>query len=151
MEPYRGVQKVYHCGRDFVKPEPSRELPYLLCVFDSREASIGLFDGHRIVVKWHGYSNVPGKHGRGGQSQRRFERNRELALKHWFKKIAEKIRTFAARGDGTYRKLVIGCNGLNGKKLVSLLPGYIHIKEVKNVQYTCESGLWELVGMSRYT
>lgn len=145
------MQKIYHCGREFVKPEPPREYPYLLCVFDAREASIGLFDGHRIVVKWHGHSNVPGKHGRGGQSQRRFERNRELALKHWFKKIVEKIRIFAAREYGTYRELVLGCCGLNAGKLKEHIPGYIRIIEVRSVQYTCENGLWELVGMSRYS
>ncbi len=145
------MQKIYHCGRDFAKPEPPKEYPYLLCVFDAREASVGLFDGYRVVVKWHEYSNVPGKHGRGGQSQRRFERNREIALKHWLKKIAEKVRTFAAKEDGTYRELVLGCCGLNAGRLREHLPSYIHIKEIKNVQYTCESGLWELVGISRYS
>ena len=32
---------------------------------------------------------VPHKHGKGGQSQRRFERGRIEALKHWFKEVAE--------------------------------------------------------------
>ncbi len=34
-------------------------------------------------------SQVPGKHGRGGQSQRRFERLTEIAAHEWFVKCGE--------------------------------------------------------------
>jgi len=41
----------------------------------------------RLIL--HKESHVPRKHGKGGQSQRRFERDRLESLKHWFKKVAE--------------------------------------------------------------
>jgi len=41
----------------------------------------------RLIL--HKESHVPRKHGKGGQSQRRFERGRLESLKHWFKTVAE--------------------------------------------------------------
>jgi len=41
-------------------------------------------------------SLVPHKHGKGGQSQRRFERGRIEALKHWFKDVAEITEHFCS-------------------------------------------------------
>ena len=65
---------------------------YGLVVFDSRDATIALLKGKAIQVLKTTHSEVPGKMRAGGQSAVRFARNRELAQKAHFKKIAEYMK-----------------------------------------------------------
>lgn len=146
IENYEGNRKIYHCGNHFLKIKPRKDFPYLLVVFDLHEASIGTY-GETINVIWHDTSMVPNKHNMGGQSQNRFQRGRDIAIIHWMKKIAEKIELI--RDD---RAVIIGTCGINS----SLLEKYLseqtkeHILETKNIDYTSENGLWNLVGLSRF-
>ncbi len=63
---------------------------YGLMIIDRKECSIGLLKGQAIVSMHNKQSQVPSKHGRGGQSQRRFERLTEEAADAWFKHEGEK-------------------------------------------------------------
>jgi len=63
---------------------------YGLFLLDRRECTIGMLRGNRVTTLKYMTSQVPGKHGRGGQSQRRFERLTELAAHEWFVKCGEK-------------------------------------------------------------
>jgi peptide subunit release factor 1 (eRF1) len=96
--PYKGKETIYKCGREFVEPAPPQKSKYLLVVMDADECTIGLLNGKRIETLWHDTSNVPRKQGAGGQSKVRFARNRELALKHWYKEIADKMRDIVMKG-----------------------------------------------------
>lgn len=89
-----GVQ-VYRCDSSFyLDPlfdmiEPKEE--FGLFTMDRREATIAILKGKNITIVSHMTSNVPGKHGKGGQSQLRFERITEIIAQDWFKKVAEMI------------------------------------------------------------
>ncbi|MGB0652607.1 MAG: peptide chain release factor aRF-1 [Thermoplasmatota archaeon] len=63
---------------------------YGLMIIDRKECSVGLLKGKAIVSLHNQHSQVPSKHGRGGQSQRRFERLTEEAANEWFKRQGEK-------------------------------------------------------------
>jgi peptide chain release factor subunit 1 len=107
-----GVQ-VYRCD-SFFYLEPLQEMiepKEIIGLFtmDRREATIALLKGKSITIITHMTSNVPGKHGKGGQSQLRFERITEILAQDWFKKIAEmmnevfrdpKIKAIIAGGPG---------------------------------------------------
>lgn len=90
---------VYHCGSEFKAPEgfvlDDLNNKYLLVTLDANEVTIGKLNGKRIDVLWNEESFVPRKHNKGGQSKVRFQRNRELALKKWLGKVADKINEFA--------------------------------------------------------
>jgi len=118
VEDYNGKKRKYHCGRDYLRIEEAPYEPYLLVVVDSKEASIGLTDGEHIRCLWYDESFVMHKHGKGGQSQRRFERGREQALKQWFRKVVDKIRDF----DDGERRLIIGSCGLTTNQFYNELP-----------------------------
>ncbi len=98
--PYKGVDTIYHCGKEFKFPEEQRKARYLLVAFDAQEATIGLLDGKRITTMWTETSDVPRKHNKGGQSKVRFQRNREESLKQWYKTIAGKIQTIFEQEGG---------------------------------------------------
>ena len=59
-----------------------------LIVIDRSEAALGILRGATINTLKHMYSQVPSKHGKGGQSKQRFERLIEEAAHEWYKKVA---------------------------------------------------------------
>ncbi len=60
-----------------------------LVALDSKEAGFGILDGERLELIGNIASGIPGKSGKGGQSQRRYERERGMELKSYFHRIAE--------------------------------------------------------------
>jgi peptide chain release factor subunit 1 len=122
---------------------------YGLLVIDQGEATIGFLKGKRIEVVKNVPSLVPRKHGRGGQSQRRFERLHDIAVHEFFKKIAD-ITTEAFLDRKNMKGLLIG--GPARITANHFLNGdYLHheirkkVVDVFDVGYTDESGLRELV------
>jgi len=74
-------------------------------------------------------SRVPRKHGRGGQSQRRFERLIEIAAHEYFKKIGEMAsEVFLNQED--LRGVIVG--GPGPTKEYFLNEGYLHHEIQKN-------------------
>jgi len=93
-------------------------------------------------------SQVPGKHGRGGQSQRRFERNTEIAAHEWFVKCGQRAsEIFLA--EPKMKGLLIGGPGPTKQYFVNEV--YLHyqiqnkIIDTFDTGYTDEFGLRELV------
>ena len=142
---------LYRCdNRFFLEPlEQLQEIKeqYALLVIDRSEATLGLLRGARIKVLKHMFSQVPSKHGKGGQSRRRFERLIEEAAHEWYKRVAGTADDFFCAGD--IEAMLIGGPGatkdyfigkeylqyeLQGKVLSSFDTGY-----------TDETGLRELV------
>jgi peptide chain release factor subunit 1 len=60
-----------------------------LLVVDSKNASFGLLRSGSLQVLTHITSGIPGKTGKGGQSQRRYERERDMEIVSFFHRIAE--------------------------------------------------------------
>jgi len=58
-------------------------------VLDSKQASLGIQNGGRLEVKESITSGVAGKTSKGGQSQRRYERERDMEVTAFFHRIAE--------------------------------------------------------------
>lgn len=91
IEPIKSYQ--YRCDSTF-NLEPLKEMlkekdVFGLVVLDRNEATVGILDGKRIEPTKHLTSGVPGKHTKGGQSQRRFERLRLIAIHEFYKRIGE--------------------------------------------------------------
>ncbi len=60
---------------------------------DSTESGIGILLGDRLEIIDNLSSGVAGKHRAGGQSQRRFERLREMELNDYFTRVAEHAKS----------------------------------------------------------
>jgi peptide chain release factor subunit 1 len=127
---------------------------YGLFLIDRRECTIGLLRGNRIDLLKYMTSNVPGKHGRGGQSQRRFERLTELAAHEWFVKCGEQASEIF-RNQKDIKGILVG--GPGPTKQFFIDEGYLHyevqdkIIETFDTGYTDEYGLRELVSAASET
>lgn len=144
----------YRCDSSF-NIEPLREMmahedTYGLLIVDRKECSIGLLKGKTIVAVHNKQSLVPSKHGRGGQSQRRFERLTEEAAHNWFKDVGERASEIF-QGEDNLTAVLVGGPGPTKDYFVS--EGYLHHEVAKKVHpqtfdtgYTDDDqGLKELV------
>jgi peptide chain release factor subunit 1 len=159
LEPPDPVQTfMYRCDSSFFI-EPLHEMlekkdRYGLIVIDRSEATIGMLTGKRIVPLKNLQSLVPSKHGRGGQSARRFERLIEIAAHEYYKKVADIVNEiFLAEKD--LKGVIVGGPGPTKEYFVK--SEYLHyelqqkIIETFDTGYTDEYGLRELVEKARET
>lgn len=85
----------YRCGSDFARGpldamhDEAAGPKTGLILIDNAEATVAWFRGESVVVLWHDYSGVMGKHKMGGQSQARFQRGHDEQLKEWMRKVAD--------------------------------------------------------------
>ena len=99
--------------------EPLREMlraPKVvgLIVVDSKQASFGILNGERFELIENITSGIHGKSGKGGSSQRRYERERDSELTLYFHRVAEhaakdflennSITAFIVGGPGTTKE-----------------------------------------------
>lgn len=95
---------------------------------DSKQANFGLLNGERFFLLEDITSGVPGKTGKGGQSQRRYEREREMEVTAFFHRVAE----HAAKAFLEQNKVTILLVGGPGQTKNDFLKGsYLHY-ELKN-------------------
>ena len=127
---------------------------YGLFLLDRRECTIGMLRGSRVELLKYMTSQVPGKHGRGGQSQRRFERLTEIAAHEWFVKCGEKASQIFL-GEDKLKGILVGGSGPTKQYFVE--ESYLHY-EIQNkiidtfdTGYTDEFGLKELVAAASET
>ncbi|UCF49885.1 MAG: peptide chain release factor 1, partial [Thermoplasmatales archaeon] len=127
---------------------------YGLLLIDRRECTVGILKGNRIQMLKYMTSQVPGKHGRGGQSQRRFERLTEIAAHEWFVKCGEQAsEIFQNHPD--LQGILIGGPGPTKQFFVD--ENYLHyevqdkIIDTFDTGYTDEFGLRELVSTASET
>jgi peptide chain release factor subunit 1 len=143
---------LYRCDSEFYI-EPLEEMLdekeiYGLFLIDRRECTIGMLRGSRIEKLRYMTSQVPGKHGRGGQSQRRFERNTEIAAHEWFVKCGERASEIFLT-ESKMRGILVGGPGPTKQYFVDEV--YLHYEIQKKIidtfdtGYTDEYGLRELV------
>jgi len=149
---------LYRCDSSFFI-EPLEDMLvekeiYGLFLIDRRECTIGLLRGNRIDLLKYMTSHVPGKHGRGGQSQRRFERLTELAAHEWFVKCGERASEIF-RNQKDIKGILVG--GPGPTKQFFIDENYLHyevqdkIVETFDTGYTDEYGLRELVSAASET
>lgn len=127
---------------------------YGLFLIDRRECTIGILKGNRIILLKYMTSQVPGKHGRGGQSQRRFERLTEIAAHEWFVKCGEEASAIFQQEENI-QGILIGGPGPTKQYFVE--EKYLHyeiqekIIDTFDTGYTDEFGLRELVSSASET
>jgi len=127
---------------------------YGLLLVDRRECTIGILKGNRVELLKYMTSQVPGKHGRGGQSQRRFERLTEIAAHEWFVKCGERASEIFLAEENIIGILV---GGPGPTKHYFIDENYLHyeiqdkIVDLFDTGYTDEFGLKELVNAASDT
>jgi len=147
---------IYKCDSNFYT-EPIESMleekeTYGLIVIDRGEATIGLLHGKRIIPVKNIPSLVPSKHGRGGQSARRFERLIEIAAHEFYKKVAD-IANESFLSQKGMTSILVGGPGPTKDYFVK--GEYLHyelqkkILDTFDVGYTDEYGLKELIEKAR--
>ena len=123
---------------------------YGLFVIDRSESAYGIASGKRLHCQEHITSQVPSKHGRGGQSAQRFERLIEEAAHNFFQKSAERACNYWLPQIENLKGIIVGGPGATKDFVVK--KDYFH-HEIKklireplfDVGYSNESGLRELI------
>jgi peptide chain release factor subunit 1 len=144
----------YRCDSTFnvdpLKDMMASEEVYGLLIIDRKELSVGLLRGKSLVPVHNKHSLVPSKHGRGGQSQRRFERLTEEIADQWFKGSADKASEIFLN-EPNLKAVIIG--GPGATKDYFLDHGFLH-HEIKKIVHPAtfdtgytddDQGLKELV------
>ena len=149
---------LYRCDSEFyVDPLQNmlveKEI-YGLMLIDRRECTVGILRGNQIELLKYMTSQVPGKHGRGGQSQRRFERLTEIAAHEWFVKCGERASEIF-QGNENIQGILVGGPGPTKQYFVD--ESFLHyevqekIIDTFDTGYTDEYGLRELVSAASDT
>jgi peptide chain release factor subunit 1 len=147
--------RTYRCDKEFVL-DPLREMMEVkevfgLVVLDRRDAMVAILKGKTIIPLVQTHSEVPGKFKAGGQSAARFARNRELAEKDHFKKIAEYMKEQFLAMEGL-KGIIIGGPGTTVNEFMGYdyVTGDVKKKIIgtKDLSYTGEFGLQELLDKS---
>jgi peptide chain release factor subunit 1 len=118
---------------DHFRLEPLREMLRKqrvvgLVALDSKEASFGILNGERLELIENIKSGISGKTVKGGQSQRRYERERDMEVTHFFHRVAEHAaKAFLEKHKVT--ALIVG--GPSQTKEDFLKGDYLHY-ELKN-------------------
>ena len=159
IEPPMKIQTfLYRCDSSFylapLEDMLKEKEVYGLLLIDRRECSIGILKGNRIEMLKYMTSQVPGKHGKGGQSQRRFERQTEIAAHEWFVKCGDKASE-VFREIEEIKGIIVGGPGPTKHYFVE--ENYLHyevqdkIIDTFDTGYTDEFGLRELVSNAAET
>ncbi len=85
-------------------------------------------------------SLIPNKQDAGGQSAKRYQRNRELAIVHWFKDINEKLKS-------VNQEIYVGISSIYYNRFLNYLSTYNKqkIKERVNSEYSDLSGIYQMI------
>ena len=122
-----------------------------LIALDSKEADFGILNGEYLELIEKITSGIPGKSGKGGQSQRRYERERDMELTYYFHRIAEHA-TKAFLTDHKATVLILGGPGTTKDDF--LKGDYLHYElkdallSTVNTQFTGSEGVKEVLRKS---
>jgi peptide chain release factor subunit 1 len=144
----------YHCDSSFyldpLEDMLTEKKTFGLLAIDRREATVGLLRGKSIEARKHLTSSVPGKQRKGGQSARRFQQLRLIAIHDFYKRIGNSAsEIFLTIDHKDLEGVLIG--GPSPTKEEFLEGEFFHHEIQKkiiglfDIAYTDESGLYELV------
>ncbi len=144
------TDKMFHT--EFLEDMLEHEDVYGLLIVERDQATIGVLKGARIQVLEELEGYVPGKHHKGGQSQRRFDRQIEQFVLAFFKEVADAVnKHFLPLVEKKLLKaIIIGGPGYAKKDFLE--TGFLDYRlrrliagELIDVSYQGEAGLRELV------
>ncbi len=121
---------------------------YGIVLVDSSEATFALLQGRRLEIVKEITSGIPGKMRAGGQSARRFERQREAKVVEYFSRVGEYV-TEIFLGVENLKGLIVG--GPGPTKSDFLKGGDLHyqlkdkVLATVDTSYTGEQGVKEVV------
>ncbi len=125
---------------------------YGLILVERDEATIGLLKGAHIELVDNFMSYIPGKHHKGGQSQRRYDRIIEQMVEDFYKSVAERAKEafLPLLEQGRLKGIIVGGPGYSKKDFVK--GDYLDTRLRKkllgtlvDVSYQGDAGLRELV------
>jgi len=141
-----------HFHTEFLEEMLEEKDVYGLVIVERDEATIGLLKGARIEVLEELSGYVPGKHSKGGQSQRRFDRIIEQMVHEFYKSVGERVRQLLEPllDQGKLKGIIVGGPGYSKKDFVEgdyLGPRLkqLVLPQLVDVSYQGEAGLRELV------
>jgi peptide chain release factor subunit 1 len=127
-----------------------------LVVMDRAEVTLGFLRGKRVEPMRNRQSQVPSKHGRGGQSAHRFERMIEHAAHEFFVRCGEMANEMFLPKKDVLKGILLG--GPGATKEYFFKENYLHyelqqkvVQPLFDVGYTDEYGLRELVERATQT
>jgi peptide chain release factor subunit 1 len=158
IEPPEPVSvRIYRCDQEFIT-EPLEKLVepsdvYGLIAIDNKDATIATLRGDSVVIAKSLTNAYHGKHKAGGQSHRRFERIIEEQSHEFKKRVSEYADQEFLTRIKNLKGIIVG--GPAGTKNEFLDGNYLNhelrkkIIAVKDITYTDESGIRELVEASK--
>ena len=144
------TDKYFHT--EFLESMVEESDVYGLVIIERDEATIGLLKGGSVVVLEEMESYIPGKHSKGGWSQRRYDRIIEEMVDEFYKKVGEKASNYfiPLLEAGRLRGVLVGGPGYS--KLDFVKGSYMDYRLQKvlvgapvDVSSQGEPGLRELV------
>lgn len=143
---------LYRCD-DHFHLEPLRDMlkhekVYGLISIDATEAGLAVISGERVQVLDVITSGVGGKTRKGGQSARRYEREREMYLTYYFQRVAEYANKYFLQ-DYNVEGLIVAGPGFTKDDF--LKAGYLNyqlknkILATLNTSYAGREGIRELL------
>jgi peptide chain release factor subunit 1 len=113
-KPLSGI--IYRCGSTFflepIDKMRERGPKYAIICLDLHEAVLAFLQGTHIDVVFSDESIIPNKMSRGGQSARRFEKNRQIAIKAWFNGLSDKVNDILMQDIESLAGVIISGPGL---------------------------------------
>lgn len=148
--------RTYRCDKNFqldiLRDMMETYETFGMVVLDARDAIIALLKGKAIIPQLKTHSHVPGKFRAGGQSAVRFARNREIAVKDHFKKVADLMKD-QFLGMESLKGILLGGPGPTKYDFVDsgVLTADVKNKiiAIKDLSYTGDFGLQELLDKSQ--
>ncbi|MFQ6011071.1 MAG: Vms1/Ankzf1 family peptidyl-tRNA hydrolase [Nitrososphaerales archaeon] len=90
----------------------------IVIVMDHQKAKVELFDGSQLVKEIAVKTYLKGRHKKGGWSQQRFQRNRDIQIKHFFDKVNQKVLSL---GQDDLEIVLLGGRGLAKKEFSAVI------------------------------
>ncbi len=144
-----------HFHTEYLEETLKEKELYGLVSIDVNQAAIGLLEGSRLKILGEYTSGIPGKHRAGGQSARRFERLREMAVHQYFDRVAKHMNEEFLKED-VFKRLkgiIVGGPGFTKNEFLDEADIDYRLKQkvvaVIDTNYSGEEGLREIIDKAR--
>lgn len=137
-------KQLYRCGADYIYVKEELDNIVAVISVDNTEAAVAAVSGETIMFIEDTQSGVGGKSGKGGQSQRRYERNRERELLEYYNRVAAKAKGLV---DLKPTKLVISGPALTKTNVYALLDYRLRNLPVEyvDIEYSGHTGVYQTI------
>ncbi len=147
--PPEPAPKIYRCDSTFYL-DPLKEMVkpsqvYGIVVMDGREGTVALVKGNTFEIIGRVRSLAPGKHHKGGQSARRFERLIEEAEHEYHKKLGELIKQAFWDIRNELKGIIVGGPGPHKNEFIN--GDYIPTELKKKILGVVDTGYTDEYGV----